>query len=57
MHPRFLTIENQNEKKILNAMIEYYLYDTIYEMEFSAAEHFQTASPIIQFIFHFTMHL
>ena len=54
MHPKFLKIENQN---ILNATQEYYLYDTIYEMEFSAAEHFQTASPIIQFIFHFTMHL
>ena len=56
MHPRFSKIENQNEN-ILNASQEYYLYDTIYEMEFSAAEHFQTASPIIQFIFHFTMHL
>ena len=41
----------------MNATIEYNLYNTIYEMEFSTAQYFQAVTQIVQFIFYFTLYL
>ena len=55
----FKNFEKKNEKnwKIWNAIKEYNLYNAVYEMEFSAAQYFQTVTQIVQFIFYFTLYL
>ena len=45
------------QEKNWNATIEYNLYNAVYEMEFSAAQYFQTVTQTVQFIFYFTLYL